>query len=646
MTVPTLTPHPPLAFDESGTPLSTLYGDVFRSRSGAWPEALEVFVEGCELPGRWAQVRQAEAGSSFTVLELGFGLGVNFLATLHAWRGRAGQCARLHYVSVEAHPLAGADLRRGLIALGAPASDVEQLVAQWPAALPGLHRLDFDDGAVTLTLCLGDAATIVPRLVLGADAFFLDGFAPSRNPAMWAPALIRALARLARPGAALATWSAAGAVREALAAAGFEVARVTGHAGKRHRLCARYAPRWRTFEPPSAPPRWPERSVLVVGAGLAGATVAAGFARRGWLVTVLEAAAAGSIGARMQPLYGEHLHLSPDDNPLARLTRTAWSLRARARAAREPLGKLLVDADEAEAASRCAMLERLGFPGAFVRQLSRDQASDAAGVALPRGGLWLPQCDADDPAALLRARLATPGVTLLAGAAVQALSREDARWCARDGSGRRLAAGGVVVLANAGDAARLAGLASLPIGRTRGQCTLVPAERIGGLRAIVSGEAFAAPLADGAILAGASFDHDTSPEPSREVDRSNLLRLARTIGGDPQGWFDASVSSPVGFRHAVRDHLPAIGLLPDEAAALCDAPALLRNERLALPRMPGVFGAFAFGSRGLLWAELAARLLPALADGDPLPVEADLLRTIDPGRRTRRMLRRQRFGRT
>ncbi|MCL4183831.1 MAG: FAD-dependent 5-carboxymethylaminomethyl-2-thiouridine(34) oxidoreductase MnmC [Burkholderiaceae bacterium] len=639
-----LTPHPPLAFDESGTPVSTLYGDVFRSRSGAWPEAFEVFVQGCGLPQRWAQAPQAGGGAAFTIVELGFGLGVNFLATLRAWRERTGAPTRLHYVSVEAHPLADDDLRRGLAALGAPACDIERLVAQWPPALPGLHTLDFDGGAVTLTLCLGEAAAIVPQLALGADAFFLDGFAPSRNAAMWEPALIRALARLARPGATLATWTAAGAVREALAAAGFEVARVAGHAGKRHRLSARYAPRWRTFEPPPAAHEWPARSALVVGAGLAGAAVAAGFARRGWQVTVLEAAAAADRGGAMQPLYGEHLHLSSDDNLLARLSRRAWSLHLRDVAMRLPLGKLLVDADDAEAAARHAMLERLGFPASFARQLSRDEASDATGLALPRGGLWLPGCGAAEPAALVRAWLDAPGITLLAETRVETLRRDDAGWSAWDAAGRRLASAAIVVLANAGDAARLADLASLPLGRTRGQSTLVPGERIGALRTIVSGDAFAAPLADGRILAGASFEHDTSLEPSREADRGNLTRLARTIGGDPLAWFDASTSAPVGLRCTARDRMPAIGVLPDEAAVRRDAQALLRNERLALPRLPGLFGAFAFGTRGLLWATLAARLLPALADGDPLPLETDLLRAIDPGRRVRRMLRRQRFN--
>ncbi len=244
--MPAIAPHPPLVFDESGTPLSTLYGDVFRSRAGAWAEARAVFVEGCALPQRWDEAARESSGASFTVLELGFGPGVNFLATLEAWRERRDPSARLHFFSVEAHPLCPDDLGRALDALGAfgaAPADVRRLLAQWPAALPGMHRVAFEADAATLTLCFGDARTLVPKLRLGADAFFLDGFAPTRNPHMWEPALLRTLGRLARPGATLATWSAAGAVREALAAAGFEVERVAGHGGKRHRLRARHARR-------------------------------------------------------------------------------------------------------------------------------------------------------------------------------------------------------------------------------------------------------------------------------------------------------------------------------------------------------------------------------------------------------------------
>ncbi|UCG98276.1 MAG: tRNA (5-methylaminomethyl-2-thiouridine)(34)-methyltransferase MnmD, partial [Burkholderiales bacterium] len=194
-----------LEFDAGGHPYSSRYGDVYASRDGALGQARHVFLGGNELPLRWAGRGQ------FVVLETGFGLGTNFLAAWQAWRDDPERPGRLHFVSVERHPLAAADLQR---AAPAPLQPLAlQLAAQWPLPLPGLHRLPFEGERVVLTLALGDAAELLPQLLLGADAFFLDGFAPDRNPAMWSPPLVKALARLARPGATLATWCTAGALR-------------------------------------------------------------------------------------------------------------------------------------------------------------------------------------------------------------------------------------------------------------------------------------------------------------------------------------------------------------------------------------------------------------------------------------------------
>lgn len=640
--MPDFAAHPPLAFDESGTPASSLYGDVFRSRHGAVGEAREVFVEGCELPARWLA-----PGSSpdvhrqpFCVLELGFGAGVNFLVTLAAWRDAVAKSAcRLHFVSVEAHPLSIDDLHAAHDAFGVDGADARRLRARWPRALPGLHVIRFDDAEVTLTLCFGPAETMVRRLRLAADAFFLDGFAPSRNPAMWEPHLMRALARLARPGATLATWTAAASVREALSAAGFAVERVAGHGGKRHRLRARYAPRWRTFEAPPAPPQRPERSAIVVGAGLAGAAVAAGFARNGWRVTVLESGATPCSGGSAQPLCVDHPHLSPDDNVLARLTRAALNLRGRTGARGDaPIGKLVVDADDEDAAHGTMMLERLGFPEAFVRRLDADAASDVAGIRLPRGGLWLPDCEARDPRATIDAWLAADTVQLRTACPVHSLCHEDGVWSAFDAQGRALARASVAVLANAGDAVRLGAMRSFPIRAMRGQSTWLPRECIGPLRTALGGDAWAVPAGE-RILVGATFDADARMLLSRESDLGNLRRLARVIDGDAEAWLAHARFASLGLRVATTDRLPAIGAIADEAAIERDAEALLRNAKIPLPRRDGLYGAFAFGSRGLLWAWLAATLLPAMAEGAPLPLEVDLLGSIDPARFVRRRLR-------
>ena len=228
-----------LAFDASGNPFSPQFGDVYHSADSAEGQARHVFLHGNDLPARWAGER------SFTIVETGFGPGLNFLATWQAWREDPHRCARLHFVSIERWPFVRADLStlHARHVEFAPLSS--QLRAAWPPLVPGLHRLHFDDERVSLTLAFDEAIEAVHGLRLAADAFYLDGFAPDRNPAMWSPQLLKALARLAAPGATTATYSAAGVVRDSLIAAGFTVEKRSGFGRKREmlagRLCAALA---------------------------------------------------------------------------------------------------------------------------------------------------------------------------------------------------------------------------------------------------------------------------------------------------------------------------------------------------------------------------------------------------------------------
>ncbi len=620
-----------LDFDPGGAPLNRLYGDLYKSRDGAFAEARTVFVEGCNLPERWA----GRAG--YVVLELGFGLGVNFLATLAAWRDAPSRPRRLFFVSIEKHPLPTPDLARALDAVGAPVRDRDALLARWPCPLPGLHDLVFEDGAVHLMLGIGDAAAVVKRLDLAADSFFLDGFAPTNNPAMWTPALVRELARRARRGATLATYSTHPTVISTLADAGFAVERVAGFGGKRHRLRATWAPRWRSFPVPAEAPVWAQRRVAVVGAGLAGRAVAAELAARGWQVELLRAPVDRHAGSA-QPAGVEHLHLSPDDNLLARLTRAALLMKRQAASptgsdpdvAEPPSGKLLLAVDDADAERQRMMVERLAFPDAFVRALDAAEAGDVAGLALAHGALWLPMCGFGPIAAADTSSSSTAAAATHDGR-VDRLDRVGDTWRLFDADGRVLADAEVVILANAGDAPRLAGSASIRLTRTLGQTTHLSPQALPGLAAALGGPAYAVPMANGTLI-GSTFSEDNDPAPSDAADDSNCRRLARALG-----WPAARLSSHVvdrftGFRFTPVDRLPLIGPMPDEARVAADAADLLRNRRLPVPLRPGLYASFGFGSRGLLWAALGAHLLGSMLDGEPMPIESELLRAIAPSR--------------
>ncbi|TAM41789.1 MAG: FAD-dependent cmnm(5)s(2)U34 oxidoreductase, partial [Burkholderiaceae bacterium] len=214
----------PVVWAGDGSPHSPRFNDRYRSRSGAVAQATTVFLAGCGLPGRW------RGAAEFTVLEAGFGLGINFLTTWAAWEVDEQRCERLHFVSIEAYPVATADIVRGALAPDEAAATpdspaplpgrvkvlAQQLAGAWGVPSPGLHHLHFADGAVQLTLAVGEVQPMLERLACVADAVYLDGFSPARNPDMWSPATLQALARHCGPGTTLATYTVAHSVREVL----------------------------------------------------------------------------------------------------------------------------------------------------------------------------------------------------------------------------------------------------------------------------------------------------------------------------------------------------------------------------------------------------------------------------------------------
>ncbi|GHU37559.1 hypothetical protein AGMMS50256_35660 [Betaproteobacteria bacterium] len=224
-----------LSLAPDGTPLSEIYGDVYHSAAGGHAQSRHVFLAGNGLPARWRE------RDSFAILETGFGLGLNFLATWLVWRNDPQRCRILRFISLEKHPFAAGDLAIAHAAWPEFAELSGVLRACWPKLVTGEHRIELDGGDVEFRLVLGDATETLPLLNDAVDAFYLDGFSPAKNPDLWSPFICRNLARLARPGSTLATWSVAGCVRQALSDAGFTVEKRPGFAEKRQMLVGRHA---------------------------------------------------------------------------------------------------------------------------------------------------------------------------------------------------------------------------------------------------------------------------------------------------------------------------------------------------------------------------------------------------------------------
>lgn len=230
---------------QTDAPFSPRYGDRYHSSSGARAQAGHVFLAGCRLPECWQQ------DEHWMILETGFGLGLNFLSTWACWLASPRRPARLHFVSVEAHPVSAADIRRAaaldpvLHPLG------ERLADAWPlqvpdAGCPAIRRsFSQPEGCIELWVLIGDAHQCLEQWrrqhgPLGAHSVFLDGFNPRHNPAIWSSTTLQAVAAHCRPGAGIATWCVARSVRDSLATAGFVVHKRPGLPPKRDCLAGHW----------------------------------------------------------------------------------------------------------------------------------------------------------------------------------------------------------------------------------------------------------------------------------------------------------------------------------------------------------------------------------------------------------------------
>jgi len=569
-----------LAFQE-GTPFSTEFGDVYNSVAGGPAQARHVFLAGNGLPARWA------GRSRFVILETGFGFGLNFLATFQAWRRDPQRCERLHYVAIEKHPFSLSDLRtlHGLYPeLG---NEAAELHANWPPLVSGGHRAELEQGKVILTLFFADVK-ILRELRLHADAIYLDGFAPAKNPDMWSPQAMRAVSRLAASGATAATWSVAAPVRHALESVGFAVEKRQGFGDKREMLVARSLRNNPAVEAK-------ERRAVVIGAGLAGAAVCERLCARGWEVELVERHAEPAQEASGNHAGTFHPIATPDDSVFARLTRAAflyslqrWNELGDVRW--DECGVLQLARNEKEDASQ--RRAALGLPSDYAQYAEPEEASKHAGVALAAGGLWFPRGGWIQPQTLVRAQLDACGAKLK-----RSFGREL----------QRLPEAPVVVLANSSGAPKLRPVPGLRLRRVRGQLTYLPAASLDAPRVVLLRGGMLLPPVEGVCVTGASFDiDDDDPAPRADSHAGNLERLSRILPAQKEF---KNLQGRVAFRSVTPDRLPVVGPLGD-----------------------GVYGAFAFGSRGLIWAALAAELLAAHIEGEPLPLEGKLVDALHPAR--------------
>lgn len=647
----TSTEHAQIDWDENGNPHSRVFADVYFSNQSGLDETRHVFLTQNELPERFAAL---PAGDRLVIGETGFGTGLNFLCAWQLFNASAVADARLHFVSVEKYPLSRTDLERALGLWPELQVFANQLLGQYVAVHSGFQRWVFEGGRVTLTLLIGDALDMLPQLDGQIDAWFLDGFAPAKNPAMWTPELFAELARLAAPGSTIGTFTSTGWVRRALNAAGFKMKRVPGIGHKWEVLKGRFvgwpddlaAPQ--RAKPWFARPRSLEgpRSALVIGAGLAGCATAGSLAARGWQVSLLERHGDLAQEASGNPQGVLYLKLSAHGTALSQLILSGFGYTRRLleRLQRgtdwDDCGVLQLAFDEKEQERQAKLAA--AFPDDLLHVLDRADAQARAGVALRSGGLFYPQGGWVNPPALCRVQADMSNIDLLTHHDVVELRRDGALWQAWDGE-RLLASASIVVLAGAAEIKRFPASAQLPLKRIRGQITrLAETPESRTLATVICAEGYVAPARGGEHTLGASFafnSDDLTPSMAEHVGNLELLQEISEDLGERLNTHELPAEDLQGraaFRCTSPDYLPIVGPLADRTAFV-EAYGVLRKDARQTPDtecpwLDGVYVNSGHGSRGLITAPLSGELIAAWLDDEPLPLPRSVAEACHPNR--------------
>ena len=546
------------------------------------------------------------------------------------------------------------DLQRALALWPELAAFADPLLDQYVAVHEGFQRMVFDQGRVTLTLLIGDALDMLPQLDGQIDAWFLDGFAPAKNPEMWTPELFAELARLSTTATTIGTFTSTGWVRRALNAAGFKMKRVPGIGHKWEVLRGTFIAWPEEAVPVPAAKPWfarppalhNERKALVIGAGLAGCATAESLANRGWQVSLLERHAAPALEASGNPQGVLYLKLSAHGTALSQLILSGFghTRRLLERLQRgvdwDGCGVLQLTFDDKEGKRQAQLAE--AFPESLLHLLDQSAAQARSGIRLASGGLFYPEGGWVHPPALCDRQATHPNIRLIAHHEALELRQVGGQWQAWDNE-RLIDSAPVVVLAGAADIKQFAQSAELPLKRIRGQITRLPETSAStALSTVVCAEGYVAPARLGEHTLGASFDFNSVDLTPNLADHLGNLQMLEEISHDLVERLEAADLPPehlqgrAAFRCTSPDYLPIVGPLADREAFMEAFAALGKDARqvpdVACPWLDGFYVNSGHGSRGLITAPLCAELLAAWLDNEPLPLPRSVAEACHPNR--------------
>ncbi|MBQ77517.1 MAG: hypothetical protein CL692_02930 [Cellvibrionales bacterium] len=691
--------------DSNGGLRSSRFDDIYYHPGQGAEESQHVFLAGNDLPYRWlANGQETPSKDHFVIAETGFGSGLNFLACWQLWRDShhhiaADQAPRtLYFYSSELYPLSSAALIKSIRHYNPFPNLATELLNRYPDAIGGDYLIELDTDTsfpVVLVLLFGDSSEAFKRLEyypkgnpndqnhstiasnfnaksgtnhrgLTVDAWFLDGYAPTKSPDLWQNSIYALMAKHSAANTTVATFTVARTVRDGLSKHGFAVKKIPGFGRKREMLTGTFEANTVTtltaipqrkkvrsdlsncYYPGTKPSHNfgdKKRRATIVGAGIAGCCTAYQLAKRGWQVNLLDShdevasAASGNPRAVLYARTAQHrsamadfheaaLHYAQQFYPQLGDCQLAQGLKGMLKLG-ESLPDELLNAHP-ELRSR--------------RNVNVDQASELSGVATRQGGIYYPQAGWLAPKVICQALSGTAGIKFIANTQINRLEKKSTAWRAHDQQGNAFDSD-IIVITSGHLSHQFEQTAWLPLRFMRGQTTdLAATTESQKLRLAICKEGYSTPADNGYHSIGSSYSKDNELALSPQDHLDNIQKLRASLANNSD-WYRqleasqeslASLNGRVGFRCVTPDYLPIVGPVAEKNDFLKRFNSLKKDakktpEQRAVSHC-GLFVNTGFGSHGYTTAPLAARLLVAQIEATPIPLGDKITQAIAPNR--------------
>ncbi len=641
-----------------GVPFSTQFHDIYFSRTDGFEETIHTFINGNSLLERWDQHSYS---GDFVIAELGFGTGLNFLSTLYHWQLQAPKENWLEYHSVEKFPLTQRDLIQAKSQWPQFEGLGDELIEQYPLPFKGIWQIVFPKQRVRLYLYWMDIKEAIAHWQsqpsLQVNAWFLDGFAPAKNPELWQNQGFQCITQHSANNSTLATFTAAGFVRRGLQDCGWLISKRKGFGSKREMLVGQLSSSNELKIPVINTPPWfacktirqPPQKIAVIGAGIAGCTTARYLAEAGLTVTLIEESSQAAEGASGNSAGIFYPFLSADLNQT-----TQFFLHAYHRTLHDlnrfnlmpwvnPIGVLNLAQDLAEQKKLISTFDGNDEFERWIKAMNEAVTAEQFKELKHRVGIYFPESGYIQPQNICQQLIEHSNIVTHFNTHISKIDYQNTHWSV---TGKEYyETFDALVICNSFKASELLPLHFLPSIKVRGQ-TLETSLQQTGLskpKTVVCDQIYIIPLEKDNLYVGATFERDSDIE-NLSIEGQNELykKLEQLTNCSIEK--STELKGRVGFRLCSVDRLPFVGPLPKLENFLISYQNLWQGKPHSYYEKgeywPNLYTNIAHGARGITSSFLCASIISEYIAQKPLSLTADLAQQIHPARSLIRELKK------